>query len=225
MQKILYHGSGKIVKRPVYGAGNPRNDYGLGFYCTESPELAREWASAEAADGFANQYRIDMSGLTVLHLNGPEYTILHWLAILLENRTYELRTPVAIQGRRYLLEHFLPDYKGFDILVGYRADDSYFSFSKAFLENGISLEQLRRAMQLGKLGEQTVLKSEKAFSRLQFVGTEPVDSSIFFAKKRARDLQARRDFSLMLEETPVVGATYMLNILTEKWDSHDPRLQ
>ena len=28
----IYHGSQKLIQQPVYGAGNVRNDYGLGFY-------------------------------------------------------------------------------------------------------------------------------------------------------------------------------------------------
>lgn len=224
MKSILYHGSERLVERPVFGAGNPKNDYGLGFYCTESLDLAREWASSESEDGFANQYAIEMDGLSVLNLNGPDFNILNWLAILLENRTFDLKAPVAIQGRRYLLEHFLPDYKQADILVGYRADDSYFSFSKAFLENGISLEQLQRAMHLGNLGEQVVLKSKEAFDRIQFISAEPVESSIFYSHKRTRDQQARETYFKMLEETPVAGAVYMVNILTEQWGNNDPRL-
>ena len=82
MEKVLYHGSARILERPIFGEGNPRNDYGLGFYCTESQDLAREWASAETVDGFANQYAIDLSGLSVLNLNGPEFNILNWLAVL-----------------------------------------------------------------------------------------------------------------------------------------------
>ena len=57
-----------------------------------------------------------------------------------ENRTFDLSTPLSVQGKKYLLDNFLPDYKGYDIITGYRADDSYFSFSKAFLANGITLE-------------------------------------------------------------------------------------
>ena len=34
----LYHGSPIRVKCPLFGVGNPYNDYGLGFYCTESFE-------------------------------------------------------------------------------------------------------------------------------------------------------------------------------------------
>ena len=37
---IIYHGSEKIIEKPVFGKGNLRNDYGKGFYCTESEELA-----------------------------------------------------------------------------------------------------------------------------------------------------------------------------------------
>lgn len=41
---ILYHGSREIVEHPLYGKGSENNDYGQGFYCTESMELAKEWA-------------------------------------------------------------------------------------------------------------------------------------------------------------------------------------
>lgn len=224
MEKVLFHGSERIVSPPIFGEGNPRNDYGLGFYCTESLALAREWASSETADGFANQYILDLDGLSVLNLNGPGFNILNWLAVLLENRIFDLRTPVAVQGKRYLLENFLPEYASYDILVGYRADDSYFSFSKAFLENGISLEQLRRAMQLGNLGEQVVLKSQKAFGRIQFVKTESVESSLYYPQKRLRDQNARKEYFRMLEETPVTGEHFLVNIMGEKWLNNDPRL-
>lgn len=38
----LWHGSRKIVEVPQFGLGKAHNDYGLGFYCTESIDLARE---------------------------------------------------------------------------------------------------------------------------------------------------------------------------------------
>ena len=37
----LYHGSSFIIEQPQFGKGNPFNDYGLGFYCTETLELAK----------------------------------------------------------------------------------------------------------------------------------------------------------------------------------------
>lgn len=38
----IYHGSQKTIRTPALGTGNPRNDYGLGFYCTKCPNLAKE---------------------------------------------------------------------------------------------------------------------------------------------------------------------------------------
>ncbi len=221
----IYHGSEGIRKEPKFGEGNTQNDYGLGFYCTENLELAKEWACAELRDGYANRYSLSLKGLRILHLNQPGFHILNWLAILLENRSFTLQSPVAVQGHKYILEHFLPDYKYDDILVGYRADDAYFSFSRAFLDNTISLEQLGRAMRLGNLGEQFVLRSSVAFDRLHFVKADPVDSNLFFPRKRARDREARETYFAMMKEEPVAEAKYLVNIMNEKWENDDPRLR
>ena len=80
----IYHGSSKIIERPDFGTGNPHNDYGLGFYCTESMELAKEWASSTETDGFANQYQLNLTGLSTLSLTSGDYHILNWLSVLLE---------------------------------------------------------------------------------------------------------------------------------------------
>lgn len=56
------------------------------------------------------------------------------------------------------------------MITGYRADDSYYDYAESFLNNGITVQQLAKAMQLGKLGEQIVLKSKLAFSRIAYEG-------------------------------------------------------
>ena len=49
----IYHGSDHIISKPEFGKGKFWNDYGRGFYCTESIELAKEWACSEAGkDGY-----------------------------------------------------------------------------------------------------------------------------------------------------------------------------
>lgn len=217
MGKIeIYHGSGKIIIKPEFGVGNPKNDYGLGFYCTKSLELAKEWACTEGCDGFANKYEIDTTSLSVLNLNSSSYNILNWLAILLDNRTFETKTPLVNRAKEYLLENFLPDYKRYDIIVGYRADDSYFSFSKSFLNNGISLEQLNRAMHLGKLGQQFVIKSERAFEKIKYIESIPSENQFYYPKRRLRDNKARDEFYELLKETPVDNAQYIIDILRDK---------
>ena len=137
---ILYHGSKQIVELPKYGFGKEDNDYGRGFYCTESLELAKEWACPTQDDGFANRYLLDSEGLDVLDLSSGKYNILNWLAILFENRIFDIATPVARDAKEFIISRFTPQYKSKDIIVGYRADDSYFSFAKAFINNTIPFQ-------------------------------------------------------------------------------------
>ena len=135
--KTLYHGSTLIIERPEYGKGNPRNDYGSGFYCTENIELAKEWACLDKSGGFVNAYTVDIDKLKILNLSDNKYNILHWLAILVNNRTFRISNQIASQGKEYLLEYFLTDLSQYDSVVGYRADDSYFAFAMDFLNNTI----------------------------------------------------------------------------------------
>lgn len=67
---IIYHGSQNVISAPVFGKGNVGNDYGVGFYCTESLELAKGWACAENKNGYANRYQLEFTGLSVLNLSG-----------------------------------------------------------------------------------------------------------------------------------------------------------
>lgn len=103
MSKLnLYHGSPEIVQKPVLGKGKIYNDYGQGFYCTEHLELAKEWACTENIDGYVNQYEIDTGHLNILNLSSDEYTILHWLTLLMVHRKIRLSTPVMKRGAAWL---------------------------------------------------------------------------------------------------------------------------
>ena len=195
----LYHGSNAVIEQPVFGFGNPHNDYGLGFYCTPSHDLACEWACPTQTDGYVNCYTLDTNGLTICDLEAETYGTLHWLSILASNRAFNETTPLMSSMKKILLEQYFVDMDNVDVVVGYRADDSYFSFARAFLDNRISLRQLEHAMHLGKLGRQIVLKSEKAFDSLAFQGAEMVDASIWHIKRMRRDQSARSDYAQMVE--------------------------
>ena len=221
----IYHGSSKIIERPDFGTGNPHNDYGLGFYCTERMELAKEWASSTETDGFANQYQLNLTGLSTLSLTSGDYHILNWLSVLLENRRFRIDGAIAQQAKAYISENFSVDYKQYDIIRGYRADDSYFSFANAFLNNTISVTQLEKAMVLGKLGEQIVLISQKAFASIEFVNAIPAPNEIYLPKKLARDTAARKDFQQEKARGSILTEKYILDIMREGWKNDDERLQ
>lgn len=222
---ILYHGSPSNIEKPEFGLGNPHNDYGLGFYCTLETELAKEWACSADSGGFANRYSFDASGLRKLDLSGGEYTILTWLSILLHNREFRISSDIAAEARDYLLHEFLPGYERFDVITGYRADDSYFSFARAFLNNTLSLAQLERAMFLGKLGEQIVLKTEAAFARLRYQGYEIAEQTEYYPKRMARDQEARRALTAERRAGLAADAVYMVDILRGEWKKDDPRIR
>lgn len=221
---ILYHGSSVIVEHPAFGKGKAYNDYGVGFYCTEHIELAKEWACSENIDGYVNQYEVDMSDLSVLNLSSDEFTILNWLAILMLHRKARLSTPLAKRGKEYLIQNFLPEFENHDIIVGYRADDSYFSFARSFVSNEISLRQLGYAMKLGRLGEQFVLKSLKAFDAIKFIGYEIADNTVYYAKRKARDDEARAAYNKELEKEDLDGI-FMRDIIREEIKPNDSRLR
>ena len=202
MNKIitLFHGSEKVIEVPSFGEGKRNNDFGLGFYCTETENLAKEWAVSSLRDGFCNRYTLDTEYMKILNLNSPDYTILNWIAVLVEHRLFSIRTPIARRAKKYLIDNFGINVNAFDIVTGYRADDSYFDYAESFLNNAISVEQLATAMKLGKLGEQIVLKSQFAFSRIRFEGFDVAEKEEFYVLRKARDDEANRLYLELLEE-------------------------
>lgn len=225
MLRKIYHGSKDIIKKPAFGYGKTYNDYGLGFYCTDSLEMAKEWGTAAEHDGYANCYTIDCSGLTILDLNSDEYCILNWLAVLLENREFDAPSGLAMEAKEYILTEFSVNYNKYDIIVGYRADDSYFSFAQDFINGTISYRQLNKAMRLGKLGKQFVLKSKKAFDQIEFMGYEVADTQEWYAKRMQRDKSARREYFDIERNKRQKGDIYITQIMDEEMKKDDPRLR
>ena len=201
---ILYHGSEQIVEAPAFGLGKQNNDFGLGFYCTESEALAKEWAVSSLRNGFANRYSLDTEYLKILNLNSPDYTILNWIAVLVEHRLFSINNPAAQRAKRYLIENFGVNVNAYD------------------LNNGISVQQLASAMRLGKLGEQIVVKSKYAFSLLHYEGFSIAERKKYYVLRKARNDEADQLYSKMLEEA--TDGLYMLDIMRGGIRNDDPRI-
>ena len=224
-EMILYHGPLDLIKKPVFGYGKTNNDYGPGFYCTQNLELAKEWAAQDPEkDGWANEYSIETDGLKLLNLNGSEYTILNWLSVLAKYRDFRVSTPIARQGKNYLIENFSVPVENYDMIMGYRADDSYFSFARAFVNNELSIAQLANAMRLGKLGEQYVLKSQKAFDKIQFKEAHRSLAKEYFSKRKDRNEVANQAFRKEAENVDL-NEIFMRDILREEIKNDDERLR
>ena len=220
---IIYHGSKDIIEKPYYHGGKAENDYGFGFYCTESLELAKEWScSNNEKNGFANKYSIDLSGLKILDLTDKRYSILNWIAILLKFRTFDLINDISIQAKEYLIKNFYIDVNKYDIVIGYRADDSYFSFARDFVNNTIPVRKLSQAMELGQLGKQVVIVSELAFSKLHFEGFETADRLEYFTKRKARDEKVREDyFKGTRKSATLINDIFVMDIIRKEFKDGD----
>lgn len=218
----LYHGSTEIIRKPTFGMGRVHNDYGRGFYCTESKDLANEWACSSINDGICNHYQLEDKHLKILNLNTEEYSILNWMAILVANRIFRTDAPIAGRAKRYLEEHFMVNVSAYDVIIGYRADDKYYDFANAFLSNTITVEQLARAMRLGTLGEQVVLKSKFAFENIEFKGYSVADKEVYFPKRDKRNEEAGCGFDRICKEA--ADGLFMIDIMRAELRNDDPRI-
>ena len=179
MKRIIYHGSEFIIEKPTYLKGNIHNDYGLGFYCTSNKSLAKEWGARKSGFGYINIYSIQDDKLKILDLTKPPYDdVLYWVSLLMHNR--ELSSDIRNNFPRelkYLEDKYLIDVSSYDVVIGYRADDSYFRFPEAFVRSEITLESLNKVFLAGDLGKQYVLISQKAINSIQFIEFEEVEQN------------------------------------------------
>lgn len=225
MDKIItiYHGSEDIIQRPLYVKGKKNNDFGLGFYCTTNNEVVKEWAVNAFRDGYSNRYLLDTEYLRILNINSTEYTILNWIAVLLEYRLFSIANPIAGHAKKYIIENFSINVNAYDVIIGYRADDSYFDFANAFLNNTISIGKLAEAMKLGKLGEQIAIKSEFGFSKLKYDGYEKANINQYFPLKKIRMDEANKAFIDIAKEDSWEGL-FVRDILKGAIKNDDPRI-
>ena len=222
----LYHGSTEIIKHPTLEAGHPRNDYGQGFYCTQNKELACEWACKSKRDGFANRYKLSIVKLRTLDLLDGSYTALHWIALLLAHRDFTLHGEFAQATRELILERYLIDTAPYDVVIGYRADDAYFSFAESFVEGSLSFAGLEQALYLGQLGEQIALVSHAAFNALEFQDASPAPASKYYPRFIDRDSQARRTYrNTIARKANPADALLAIDILRMTKEELDARIR
>ena len=127
-------------------------------------------------------------------------------------------------AKEFLIKKFSIDYSKFDVIIGYRADDSYFSFARDFLQGTISYRQLSLALKLGGLGEQIVLVSKKAFNAIHFINAEKAFANEWYPKKIKRENDARNEYFNSEKIKRQKGDLYISQIIDEDMEANDERL-
>jgi hypothetical protein len=165
---ILYHGTTEAELSPKADGGRDYNDYGKGFYTTESLTAAKEWASqGDSGSAFVYKYAFETAGLKMLTLD--ENAVLEWVSVLMAHRMSKRIRGAAKERTEQLIAHFGIDVKYFDIIKGYRANDSYFQFTTDFVTDTITDDTLSKSIKLGNLGYQICIRSEAAIKSLKLL--------------------------------------------------------
>lgn len=214
----LFYGADREVIVPKYNYGNPSNDYGLGFYLTSYKEIAELWATQYSPNGYLIEYDVDLSNLKVLRLNTiNDEDILVWLTILISHRFSKDERDRYKKEIEWLEKNYLIDLSKYDVIIGYRADDSYFLYSRDFVGNELSLEILKDAMKLGKLDIQIMLRSKKAFQKIKYLNSFIIPHSdeyeLFRNKTKIEYLKLKKEDD--------VNNTYLRDIMRRRSDKHD----
>ena len=68
------------------------------------------------------------------------------------------------------------------------------------------------------------MKTSAAFEKIQFISYEICDNTVYYAKRKARDDEARVAFRAELERDDLDGL-YMRDIIREEVQPNDPRLR
>lgn len=207
----IFHGSDHIIQYPQYMGGKSDNDYGNGFYTTEFEHRARAWAALNGnpKHSIVNVYTLDIDALKILDLN--DFGVLAWIAEVVANRGTNQEAANIVGSR--IVELYRPDSVGYDVIKGYRADDSYTQVVEAFLMNQINIFEVERLFYKGSLGNQMFIKSEKAFDTITWIESyqvtlqEEYKSADSFARREVSKFLSERMKAILLDGYQVPGIT------------------
>ena len=224
MIKTLFHGSAKIVEKPELNYSKLNDDFGRGIYLTENENFAKECAVTYKQNGYLNKYYLELDGLNVLDLTVKPYNLLNWIALILNNRLFCLFSGLSKRGKEYLLNNHLPDIRGYDVVIGYSADNSVFAFIQEFLEGKTSYQQLKKSIREADLPKQVVIIDDIALDRLSFACVESVSYQPYYRLKQIRDENLRAVYFKEKTKFNRKNDLYIDNFINEEVSQNDKRL-
>ena len=213
---VIYHGSKRIIEKPIVKGSNPTNDYGPSFYLTLNLDSAKSWACRNNTIGVVNKYLVDSheyQKLKILDLtNKDKYSVLHWLAILMHfrvlNSSFKKNNELTLKW----LEQYYINVAEYDVVIGYRADDAYFRFPIQFISNDLAFEDLESIYLSGNLGVQYAFMSERAIKLLKYEKAIECDT-VFIGHYHSIITQFSHAFDELLSLPRDPQKTYILDLM------------
>lgn len=168
---ILYHGSKGGIKGNIQPASREQCDFGKGFYLGENPNQAKSIVTGSYTPVFY-KIKLKLSEIPddkILQLNGDD-----WLYSVLA-----CRQQVPEFNNLPIAKQYLQKINSYDIVIGKIADDKMNDAMAKFSEGYITDKGLYSCLQTVQYGNQYVLKTPFACSKIEILDERILTSKDF----------------------------------------------
>lgn len=214
----IYHGSKVLIEHPTLKGSDERNDYGPSFYLTKDLDAAKSWACKNDSVGVVNEYEIKKTSLDKLKIldltNKSKYSVLNWMAILMHFRELDSSFVKKNQLALNWLQKYYVNVEDYDVVIGFRADDSYFRFPLRFVSNDLAFEDLEDVFLSGQLGIQYAFMSDRSIKLLTFKRIIEC-SDDYLGHYYSIVTKASQQFDELLNRPKEPGKKYILDLMRE----------
>lgn len=165
---LLFHGAKKIFTLPVDLAHSKEtNDFGNGFYLGETFEQASTYiCNSSSSNVYA--FSIDCKDLKIVKFSVSK----EWMIAIAYFRGW-----LSDYKNSKIINSIISKVNDADIVIAPIADNRMFDILSEFVDGTITDLQCQHALAATNLGNQYVIKSEKAVSRLKYINTLYVSKS------------------------------------------------
>ena len=189
---ILYHGSKKGIVGDIAPISRSECDFGRGFYMGTSTLQPLTLVCAEDKPKFYT-VQLDLTGLKVLNVEIG----LEW-ALLIAYYRKEMESAIGTE----IYEKYANFAKGYDIIVGYIANDRMYTELSRFFNKTLTDTALIHCLSALDLGKQYVAITEKACKQIKVLKEENL-SQLELAILRDMSVVRRKEGIALADEIEV----------------------
>ena len=189
---ILYHGSKKGIDGDIAPISRSECDFGSGFYMGTSTLQPLTLVCAEEKPKFYT-VELDLTGLKVLNVEIG----LEW-ALLIAYYRKEMESAVGTA----IYEKYANFAKGYDVIVGYIANDRMYTELSRFFNKTLTDTALIHCLSALDLGKQYVAITEKACKQIKVLKEESL-SQLELAILRDMSVERRKEGIALADEIEV----------------------
>lgn len=160
--KLLFHGAKNIINLPLdFKYSKENNDFGRGFYLGENFEQASTYI-ANTFSKYVYSFSISCNNLKIEKF----YVNTEWMLAIAYYRGW-----ITQYQENEIINNIIKKVENADIIIAPIADNRMFDLISEFVDGTITNEQCEHALAATNLGNQYVIKTAKALSKLKFIKT------------------------------------------------------